>query len=144
MGKMMDDLEAYALVKKYGIRAADVIYVKSAQEAIAFSKGKPIVMKAVSQKAIHKSKSGLVELDLRSPKEVASAFARLSRKGALIKPYKILVQRMVPGGVEIIIGGKVDEQFGKLVLLGLGGYMWRPSGTSPCASARYRNSTRFP
>jgi succinyl-CoA synthetase beta subunit len=118
---MVDYLEAAKLLKKYGIRAAEARYASSADEAISFSAGKPIVMKVISQRAIHKSREGLVALNLATEKSVREAFAALSRKGQRVKPYRILVQRMAPGGVEIIIGGKTDPQFGKMVLLGLGG-----------------------
>lgn len=118
---MVDYLEASRLLKKYRIRAAEARYVRSADEAIAFSGGKPLVMKVISQKAIHKSRGGLVALNLATAESIKSSFSSLSKKGQKIKPYKILVQKMVPGGVEIIIGGKTDPQFGKMVLLGLGG-----------------------
>jgi succinyl-CoA synthetase beta subunit len=100
-------------------------YVKGADEAIRFSNGKPIVMKVISQEALHKSKSGLVKLNLSKSEEIRSAFSSLMKTVRFLKlhSYKVLVQEMVPGNgsVEIIIGGKVDPQFGKLVLLGLGG-----------------------
>ncbi|MDE1768602.1 MAG: acetate--CoA ligase family protein, partial [Candidatus Micrarchaeota archaeon] len=49
------------------------------------------------------------------------AYNDLVRKGKNLRPYKILAQEMAPGGIEIIIGGRVDPQFGRFILLGLGG-----------------------
>jgi succinyl-CoA synthetase beta subunit len=121
MGEMLDYMEAQRLLVKYGIPVAESRYVKSAEEAAKFSGGKPIVMKVISQKAIHKSRGGLVALGLSTDSSIEKAFRDLSKKGSAIKPYRIIVQKMVPGGIEIIIGGKTDPQFGKLVLLGLGG-----------------------
>lgn len=121
MGSLMDYMEAYALLNKYGIKALRASYVSSASEAIKFSNGKKIVMKLISDKALHKSKSGLVKLNLSSESEIASAYNALTKLGENLKPYKILVQEQVSNGTEIIVGGNTDVQFGKLILLGLGG-----------------------
>ncbi len=121
MSLVMDYIEAHTLLKKFGIKALDAKYVNSADEALSFSAGRTIVMKLISDKAIHKSKSGLVKLNLASQEAIASAYKDLKSKGESLKPYKILVQEQISGGTEIIIGGNTDLQFGKLILLGLGG-----------------------
>ncbi len=120
----MDYMKAYALMSKYGIRTVESKYVSSAEEAVRFSGGKPIVLKGLSQKALHKTKSGLVALNLSSPEEIRAAFKSVSAKSEQYKPYRILAQHMLPydsSNIEIIIGGKTDSQFGKLLLVGLGG-----------------------
>jgi len=118
---LMDYAEAHRLLQKYGIRSVESRYVATAKEAVSFSKGKPIVLKAISQKALHKSRSGLVALNLGSDKEITLNFDQLAKRAQKFKPYKILAQQMVKQGTEIIIGGKIDPQFGKMILLGLGG-----------------------
>lgn len=120
----MDYMKAYKLLGAYGIRTVKSRYVKDADDAVMFSAGKPIVMKAISGKALHKSKSGLVALNLSGEQEIRKAFSALSRKARRFSPYRVLAQQMVPfseSNIEIIIGGNEDAQFGKLVLLGLGG-----------------------
>ncbi len=119
--ELIDYMEAYNMLKRNGIRAIDARYVRNADEAIGFSKGEPIVLKVISQKAMHKTKSGLVALGLEKPEEIRSSFSDLYKKAQKITPYKILAQKMVKNGIEIIVGGKTDKQFGKFVLLGLGG-----------------------
>jgi len=123
MGGLLDYTAAYKIMKKYGINAAPADYVSSAQEAIKFAAGKPIVLKVISKKALHKSKSGVVRLGLSKPEEIKSAYISLKKRAGKLKlkPYKILAQRMSKGGIEVIVGGKTDHQFGKLVLIGLGG-----------------------
>ena len=79
------------------------------------------MLKVLSQKALHKSKSGLVAVGLDSEDSVRKAFRSLQKKAAKLKPYNIIAQRMVTDGIEIIIGGNVDPQFGKMILFGLGG-----------------------
>ena len=121
MGKLLEYMKAYYMLRRHGIRALDAKYVSSAADAIDFSSGKPIVLKAISEKALHKSKNGLVKLNLSTERDIRSAYADLESMARNLKPYKILAQRMVTNGLEIIVGGNTDPQFGKMVLLGLGG-----------------------
>ena len=118
---LSDYFEGEKLLKKYGISSIRSWYVSSAEEAIKRADGNPIVMKVISDKALHKSKSGLVALDLKTDKEISSAFRSLTAKAQTLKPYKVIIQEMSKGGIEVIIGGKTDPQFGKVILLGLGG-----------------------
>ncbi|EQD42789.1 Acetyl-CoA synthetase I (ACSI, ADP-forming), subunit beta [mine drainage metagenome] len=121
MAELVEYMGAYKLMKKYGIRTVQSAYVSNAEQAIKFAGGKPIVLKAISGKALHKTKSGLVALNLTGERSISSAYASLVRAAEKYKPYKILAQRMVGSGVEVIIGGREDAQFGKLILFGLGG-----------------------
>jgi len=118
---MLDYAQAKNLLDKYDIKTIDGKYVKTAGEAAAFSGGKPIVLKLISNKAIHKSKEGLVKLNLDDKNTISAAFSYLTKKGERFRPYKVLAQKMSSGGVEMIIGGNTDKQFGKTVLVGLGG-----------------------
>lgn len=117
----MEYMQAKRLLDKYAIHSIPSKYVSSPEDALAFAGGKKIVMKLLSDKALHKSKAGLVKLNLGSKGEIESAYAELRKKGRNITPYKIIAQKMAEPGVEAIIGGKTDDQFGKVLLLGLGG-----------------------
>ncbi|MDE1850282.1 MAG: acetate--CoA ligase family protein [Candidatus Micrarchaeota archaeon] len=112
---------AARLINSYGIKSIDSRYVKSAEEAVSFSKGGKIVLKAMSNKSLHKSKAGLIRINLSRPEEIGSAFKDLQKRAKKFAPYKIIAQKMAENGVEIIVGGREDAQFGKLLLLGLGG-----------------------
>lgn len=118
---LVDYEKAHALLSKYGIRSIESKYVKSSEDAVSFSKGKPIVLKVISQNALHKTKNRLVALSLSSKDEIISSYKLLEKTASKFKPYKVLAQKMVGGGIEIIIGGNTDKQFGKMVLIGLGG-----------------------
>lgn len=118
--KLMDYVEAFDLLKKYGIRAVDSKYVNSSDDAIQFAGDDVIVLKLISDKALHKTKAGLVKLNLTSD-TIKEAYDYLADKGKDLQPYKILAQKMISGGTEIIMGGNTDPQFGKVVLLGFGG-----------------------
>ncbi|MGC8652024.1 MAG: acetate--CoA ligase family protein [Candidatus Micrarchaeia archaeon] len=140
MGELLDYMEAYALLKKYHIRSVDSAYVASADDAVEFAGGDAIVLKVLSQKALHKSRSGLVELGLVTEGDIKSAFGRLEKKARSLKPYNIIAQKMINKGIEIIVGGSTDPQFGKLVLIGLGGIYvetFRDFALRVCPISRY-------
>lgn len=117
---LLDYFEGKKLLDKYGIKSIESSYVSSSKEALSFAGKEHIVLKLISDKALHKSKAGLVKLDLNG-EDITVAFKDLELKGKDRKPYKIIAQKMSKGGVEVIVGGRTDPQFGKLILLGLGG-----------------------
>lgn len=117
---LLDYFEGKKILDKCKIKSIESKYVNSADEAIKFSESDPIALKLISDKALHKSKSGLVKLNLR-PSDIKKAYVELEEKGAKLKPYKIIAQKMSRPGIEVIMGGRTDPQFGKLILLGLGG-----------------------
>lgn len=118
---LWDYFKAKGLLDKYGIKSIESRYVESKDDAVYFAEGKPIALKLISEKQLHKSKAGLVKLGLADEKSIAKAYQELMSKGKNTRPYKIIAQKMAGGGVEAIIGGREDPQFGKLVLVGLGG-----------------------
>ena len=76
---LSDYFEGEKLLKKYGINSIRSWYVDSAEEAISKANGNSIVMKVITEKALHKSKSGLVELDLKTDKERLAGLPLLLR-----------------------------------------------------------------
>lgn len=119
--ELMDYANAHNMLKKYRIKSVESAYVTSAKDAVSFSRGDRIVLKVLSKNALHKSKNRLVALDLANPKEIEAAYSQLDKRARQFRPYRILAQKMVKNGLEIIIGCKIDQQFGKMILLGLGG-----------------------
>ena len=96
----------------------------SAPEAadLAASLGVPVAMKAVGALIQHKTETQLVVLDLRSPDEVAEAYVALAeRAGDALEA--VLVEEMVAGSRELMVGMKRDAAFGPVVAFGLGGTM---------------------
>ncbi len=119
--QLLDYMEAKKLLDKYGIGSVESRYVSTSAEAVSFSYGNPIVLKVISDKALHKAKAGLVKPGLATKAEITGAFRELTSKAVKLKPYKIIAQKMAHSGVEIIVGGRADPQFGKFILIGLGG-----------------------
>jgi acyl-CoA synthetase (NDP forming) len=78
------------------------------------------VLKADVPGLVHKSDVGAVKLDLRTAEEVAGAYAELAAAFGT-SMHRVLVQPMLAGGVETLIGVVQEPVFGPLVVFGLGG-----------------------
>jgi len=104
------------------------VVVKTEKEAIAFSEekiGYPVVLKVVSRDILHKSDAGAVALDLDDREELIQAYQAILQNCRSFNPKVriegVEVSRMVPKGVETIIGARRDKTFGPIVMVGLGG-----------------------
>jgi acetyl coenzyme A synthetase (ADP forming)-like protein len=101
--------------------------VTSAGEARAAAGriGYPVVMKVVSPEIIHKSDVGGVVTAIEGPDAAEEAFRTIMENSAARAPEAaiagIIVEKQVPGGLEVLIGGKTDPSFGKVITFGLGG-----------------------
>jgi len=119
--------EAYALASYYNIPVPKAGLAKTPEEAgeLADKIGYPIVLKIVSPDIVHKSDVGGVILNLNSKKEVVEATSRIFSNVAKNAPKAriagVLVQHMIPSGLEVIIGGVRDNIFGSVVMFGIGG-----------------------
>jgi acetyl coenzyme A synthetase (ADP forming)-like protein len=116
--------EVAELLDSYGFPLAPSKIVSSPAEAIAASieLGYPVVLKAASGRISHKTEVGGVRLDLRNADEVGRAFQDLTNRLRRRDPtLRVIVQKLVQGGREVILGMSRDPQFGPLLLFGLGG-----------------------
>lgn len=119
--------EGQEVLRAYGFPAPKSILAAKDKEAIRAAKkiGFPVVMKIASPQIIHKSDAGGVKVGLKNPQEVRAAFKEIIKnakkydKKAIIKG--VLVQEMVKGGKETIIGSKLEPGFGPVVMFGMGG-----------------------
>jgi len=124
---MLTEAEGYDLVAKYGIPSPKYKIVNSAEDAgdVAETIGFPVVMKIVSPDIIHKSDAGGVVTSISGKEEAQSAYNRIV---ASAKKYNdkakitgIIVEEQAQPGLELIIGGKTDPTFGKVLTFGMGG-----------------------
>ena len=86
--------------------------------------GYPVVLKANSEKIVHKSDLGAVRLNLRDEAEMCLAHEEILvglKKAGLQSPDNWLVQKMVKPGYEILIGAMQDPVFGSVTMVGQGG-----------------------
>ncbi len=120
--------DALSLLDAYGIPIVPSRPATSAEEAIGAAEavGFPVVLKVMAPTVSHKSDVGGVIVGLQTAREVRGAYyemrARLAEHGVASDQLEgVLVQRMVTGGREAIIGTAFDPSFGPLVMFGLGG-----------------------
>ena len=120
---MSDMIADFELLKKYGIPLLPYEISKKEDEAAAFAKkiGYPVVLKIVSPEIEHKTDVGGVKVGIKTETMLRIAYKELIENANGRKLTGILVQKMARKGVELIIGGKRDDQFGHMVVLGLGG-----------------------
>ena len=114
--------KAAALLACYGIRLTELTPVSSADEAVrvAAGLGGPVVLKADVPGLLHKTDAGAVQLDLRTELEIRRAWRLLTSKfGPRLR--QVLLQPMISGGTEVIIGVAQEPIFGPLIIFGLGG-----------------------
>lgn len=119
--------EAMRVLECYGIPVAGGEQASSVEEAVAAAEriGYPAAIKVISRQISHKSDVGGVQLNLRNADAVREAFEDMLRRIRQAYPDVeldgVLVQPMVTGGRELILGGRQDANFGPVVMVGLGG-----------------------
>ena len=120
----LSEYESKKLLSLYGIPVTRETLSRSADEAVsaAADLGFPVVLKACSPELMHKTERGCIELNLRSERDVREAYGRIIRSVDL-ELEGVLVQEMVPGQRELVVGLNRDPQFGPCVMLGIGGMM---------------------
>jgi len=113
----------------HGIPVAEEQLVQSEKEAVAAATGckGPVAMKIVSGDILHKSEAGGVKLNLKTQEDVRRAYKAIIRGAREYNPDAdikgVLVEPMSKEGLEIIIGTKMDDQFGPVIMFGIGGIM---------------------
>ncbi|WMW21572.1 acetate--CoA ligase family protein [Methanolobus mangrovi] len=87
----------------------------------------PFVLKVISRDIMHKTEVGGVITGLRDENDVKNAFIRMKKDIEVNVPQAriegFLLEEFIPGGVEVIIGGMKDPQFGPVVMFGIGGIL---------------------
>ena len=125
--KVMLEPEAKELCRAYGMPTPAFGVARNPSEAaeLATKVRFPVVLKVVSQDILHKTEAGGVLLGLNSAKQVEDGYGQIIDKVRAFNERArisgVLVQHMAPKGVEVIVGGLRDSQFGPTVLFGLGG-----------------------
>ena len=124
---VLTEIESKKLLSRAGIEVNDTRLAASRDEAIEISKslGFPVVLKVASSDIVHKSDAGAVKLGLETPVQVGKAWDEIMNIARVKYPKAtvdgVSVQKMAPRGVEVIIGMSKDEQFGPVLMFGLGG-----------------------
>ena len=121
--------EAKKFLSSHGAPVSRDRLAKTEDEAVKIAKDLKynVVMKVVSPDILHKSDAGGVKLRLMNEKSVRSAFREIMKSARAYNPDAdikgCIISRMAGEGVEVIIGTKIDDQFGPIVMFGLGGIL---------------------
>jgi acetyl coenzyme A synthetase (ADP forming)-like protein len=119
--------EARAVLGAFGVPLApgDIVNTAAEAAAVAARIGYPVAAKLASVRAQHKAELGLVKVGITDERALQNAVSDLLERGAALAGAEsvegVLVQKMVAGGVETMIGVATDPVFGPLVGFGLGG-----------------------
>ena len=118
----LSEFDSKKILKEYSIPVTKEIVVNdlAALETAANEIGFPLVLKGSSAEIAHKTEMGLIKIDLRNLTEAKEAFIDIQSK-MNVDDKAVLVQEMVKGQRELVVGMTRDPQFGPCVMFGLGG-----------------------
>ena len=128
-GQTLTEREAKEVLALYGVPVVGARVAQSVDEAVngADALGYPVVLKVESPDLPHKTEAGVVRLNLRDADEVRDAYRTIMAKAESVNPAPringVLVQKMMPQGIEMVVGARIDPLFGPLVVVGLGGIL---------------------
>ena len=123
----LSEHQSKALLDLYGIPVTREMVATSAADAARFAEeiGFPVVFKVDSPDIMHKSEANVIRLGVGSKEECVQLYDELIENALRYNPKArvkgILVQEMIQGGSEVMIGMSQDPQFGPTIVFGLGG-----------------------
>lgn len=118
----LSEYESKIILASYDIPVTREIIVQKDSDVISAARkiGYPVVMKGCSPEITHKTEKGLIRTDIRDDKEALDTFNDIMA-GMNSRYGSILIQEMIKGERELVIGLTRDPQFGPCVMFGLGG-----------------------
>ena len=125
----LSESESKQLIAAWGVPTSMEVCAKDVEAAVKAAEklGYPVVLKGDSADIPHKTEAGVVRLNLRNADEVRAAYAAILANAKSYAPNAaisgVLVQEMVTGGVEVIVGVSYDPQLGPTLVFGSGGIM---------------------
>jgi acyl-CoA synthetase (NDP forming) len=125
----LSELESKAVLDAYGIPTVREVRVDCADGAVAAAVrlGFPLAVKVESPDIVHKTEAGVVALGVGSDAELRAAYDRVMANARAYAPQAdirgVLLQPMVPAGIEVVAGVRIDPGFGPLMVVGFGGVL---------------------
>jgi acyl-CoA synthetase (NDP forming) len=123
--RMMNEADSLALLERFGVPVVEHRLCRTLEEAAQalVALGAPVAAKGCSADVVHKSELGVVRLNLRTEEDVRSAFVDIQRslQERNLRVDGVLVEKMVAGRRELMIGARIDPVFGPVVVVGDGG-----------------------
>jgi len=124
---LLSEPDGYALLAAHSVPIPMYRVADTAEDAAlaAETLGYPVVMKVISPDIVHKSDAGGVITGIHTAPEARRAFDQILQNAKSHNPDAqirgILVEQQVQPGLELILGGRTDPTFGKVITIGLGG-----------------------
>ncbi|SDE05433.1 acetate--CoA ligase family protein [Sporomusa acidovorans] len=124
---VVPELEAQAICKAFTIASPATALAADKEHCLnsARDMGYPVVIKIHSKQIIHKSDAGGVITGIQNAAELDNAYDKLMDNVKKACPTAeiegVVVQKQVSKGVEVVVGGLKNDQFGPVVMFGLGG-----------------------
>ncbi len=121
---VIPDAQMKEILKGYGISVPKGKVFQKATDAVSYAKklGYPVVIKAVSDKILHKTELKAIQTDICSDVELRTAFGSMQKRFEKKQGFAgILVEEQIESGIEIIVGLQYDPAFGPVIMVGLGG-----------------------
>jgi len=120
---VLTEYESKQVLASYGLPVTREELVKSPEDLLkaADQIGYPLVIKGCSADIAHKTETGLIRVDVRNEEEATTAFREISATMNDTSGATVLVQQLVTGKRELVVGLTRDAQFGPCVMFGLGG-----------------------
>ena len=110
--------EAKDFLKSYGISTTTYVVVRKEKDLDGLTLKYPVALKVCSNKILHKTDVGGVQLNIQTKEELHKAFKAFRKK---FPKEDFLVDQMAEKGVEMIVGLVQDPTFGLTVMCGIGG-----------------------
>ena len=119
----MQELNPFSILEKYRIKSIPYKLIKNKTELKKAGKelGYPLALKIISRKFTHKKDIGGIRLGIGNEKRLLTSYEDMLEDIGKKNIDAFLVQKMARKGIELIIGGKKDAQFGHMIILGMGG-----------------------
>jgi acetyl coenzyme A synthetase (ADP forming)-like protein len=124
---LIREAEGYELLKTCGVPVPRYAIARSSSDAAVMADriGYPVVLKVISPQIVHKSEAGGVMVNVGSAAGAREAYDAIIQAVAQSNPSAVvegvMVEQQLPAGLELIVGGKTDPAFGKVLTIGIGG-----------------------
>lgn len=128
-GRVLDEHQSKLILAAYGVSIVRERVARSLEEALAAAAaiGYPVAVKVLSPDVAHKTDVDAIALGIASPSQLRAAHARVLAAVRAHAPTArvtgVLIQEMVAGGIEVILGVSRDPHIGPVVMFGLGGVL---------------------
>lgn len=124
---VIPEIEAQKICRSFNISCPATVLAADKGQCLeaAAAMGYPVVIKIYSRQIVHKSDVGGVITGIKDPAQLDQAYEQLMANVKRHCPEAeiggVIVQKQMPKGVEVVVGGLRNDQFGPVVMFGLGG-----------------------